>query len=209
MLKQLLDRVEKSLGDGGDGSKRVNAFRWLIIVGCFGVALMILSSFFSVHEEVGLPETQNQVKKEESAVWNKKDENMTIKDYESLYEARLTEVLSKIVGVDDVEVMVNLDSSEETVVEKDIRRSNQVTDEQDQKGGTRKSNQENSDEKVVLQRKGDGEQPIVLKKLKPQVRGVLVVAKGAENLKVKAAMIEAIQRVLDVPMHRISVMPKG
>ncbi len=81
---------------------------------------MILSSF-SVHEEAGLPETQNQVKKEESAVWNKKDENMTIKDYESLYEARLTEVLSKIVGVDDVEVMVNLDSSEETVVEKDIR----------------------------------------------------------------------------------------
>lgn len=60
-----------------------------------------------------------------------------------------------------------------------------------------------------MRRNGDGEQPIVLKKLKPQVRGVLVVAKGAENLKVKAAMIEAIQRVLDVPMHRISVMPKG
>ncbi|MFD1428067.1 stage III sporulation protein AG [Kroppenstedtia sanguinis] len=209
MLKQLLDRVEKSLGDGGNGGKRVSVFRWLILIGCFGAALMILSSFFSVREEAGLPETPTLKKRESKEVWNKEEKNMTIKDYESLYEARLTEVLSKIVGIDDVAVMVNLDSSEETVVEKDVRRSNQVTDEQDQKGGTRKSNQENSDAKVVLRRNGDGEQPIVLKKLKPEVRGVLVVARGAENLKVKAAMIEAIQRVLDVPMHRISVMPKG
>lgn len=94
-----------------------------------------------------MPETQTQVKKEESAVWNKEAKNMTIKDYESLYEARLTEVLSKIVGVDDVAVMVNLDSSEETVVEKDIRRSNQVTDEQDQKGGPGKATR-----KIPMQR---------------------------------------------------------
>lgn len=210
MLKRLMDRMEQTLGGGEGSGNRVSAFRWLMIIGCLGVALMILSSFFSVREEVVPPDAQAPVKKEEEApVWNKEGGTVTIKDYEALYEARLTEVLNKVVGVDDVSVMVNLDSSEEAVVEKDRRRSDQVTDEQDQRGGTRKSNQENLDEKVVLRRNGDGEQPIVLKKLKPQVRGVLVVAKGAENLKVKAAMIEAIQRVLDVPIHRISVMPKG
>lgn len=210
MLKQLLDRMEQSLSGGGGSGKRVSAFRWLIVVGCLGVALMILSSFFSVQEEAVPPDVESPIKKDEEApAWKEKGENATMKDYEAIYEARLNEVLSKIVGVGDVAVMVNLDSSEETVVEKDIRRSDQVTDEQDQKGGTRKSNQENTDEKVVLRRNGDGEQPIVRKKVKPEVRGVLVVAKGAENLKVKAAMIEAIQRVLDVPVHRISVMPKG
>jgi stage III sporulation protein AG len=30
-----------------------------------------------------------------------------------------------------------------------------------------------------------------------------------ENLKVKAIVIEAVQRTLDVPVHRISVLPKG
>ncbi|MFS8513242.1 MAG: stage III sporulation protein AG, partial [Planifilum fulgidum] len=41
------------------------------------------------------------------------------------------------------------------------------------------------------------------------VRGVLIVAEGAEDLKRKALIIEAVQRVLDVPVHRISVMPRG
>jgi stage III sporulation protein AG len=38
---------------------------------------------------------------------------------------------------------------------------------------------------------------------------VLIVAKGAENLQVKAAIIEAVQRVLDVPIYKIAVLPKG
>jgi stage III sporulation protein AG len=56
---------------------------------------------------------------------------------------------------------------------------------------------------------GDGQKPVVIKQLKPKVRGVLIVARGVENLRIKAAVIEAIQRTLEVPAHRISVLPKG
>ncbi|MDR6224656.1 stage III sporulation protein AG [Desmospora profundinema] len=211
MLKRLLDRVEQSLGGGEQGTKKVGTFRWLLIIGCLGVALMILSSFFSVHDDV-LPQELPSGKEDETSekAWNSKKSNtMTMKDYESMYASELSEVLGKVVGVDDVSVMVNLESSEEEVVEKDIRRNEQVTDEKDPKGGTRRIQESSKDEKVVLQRGGDGDVPIVVKKVKPKVRGVLVVAKGAENLQVKAAIIEAIQRVLDVPVHRISVLPKG
>lgn len=212
MLKRLLDRVEQSLGGGEQGTKKVGAFRWLIIIGCLGVALMILSSFFSVHDDV-MPQELPSVKKQDEeaeATWKgKKDESMTMKDYESMYASELSEVLDKVVGVDDVSVVVNLESSEEEVVEKDVRTNEQVTAEEDPKGGTRRIQENSKDEKVVLQRGENGDVPIVVKKMKPRVRGVLVVAKGAENLQVKAAIIEAIQRVLDVPVHRISVLPKG
>jgi stage III sporulation protein AG len=43
---------------------------------------------------------------------------------------------------------------------------------------------------------------------KPAIRGVLVVAKGAENIQVKKWIIEAVTRSLDVPSHRVAVMPK-
>lgn len=210
MFKGLLNRLESKIGGGEEGSPRVKTFRWLILIGSLGVALMILSSFFSVHQE-SLPSEFPPDKKEEkpASAWRKDSSSMTMKDYEEMYQSRLSDVLNKIVGVEDVSVMVNLESSEEDVVQKDVRRSDQVTDETDQKGGSRKLHEENHDEKVVLQRNGNGDQPIVIKKIKPKVRGVLVVARGAENLQVKAAMIEAIQRVMDVPVHRISVMPKG
>ncbi|WP_169713542.1 stage III sporulation protein AG [Paludifilum halophilum] len=212
MFKRLFDRIEQSIGGGEEGAKKVNTFRWLIVLGCLGVALMILSSFFSVHEETLPPESSGEKNEDEAATpaWKKKNsDSMTMKDYEAMYESELSEVLGKVVGVNDVSVMVNLDSSEKNVLEKNTRHSDQVTDETDQKGGSRKIREETRDEKVVLQRNGNGDQPIVVKKIKPQVRGVLIVAEGAENLKVKAAMIEAVQRVLDVPVHRISVMPKG
>ncbi|PTM58523.1 stage III sporulation protein AG [Desmospora activa DSM 45169] len=211
-MKRLLDRMEQSLGGGEQGTKKVGAFRWLIIIGCLGVALMILSSFFSVHDDVlpqEMPSVQKEDKEAETTWKNKKNDAMTMKDYESMYASELADVLGKVVGVDDVSVLVNLESSEEEVVEKDVRRNEQVTDEEDPRGGNRRIQESSKDEKVVLQRGEDGDIPIVVKKMKPKVRGVLVVAKGAENLQVKAAIIEAIQRVLDVPVHRISVLPKG
>lgn len=210
MFKGLFDRLEKMWGGGEQGAKRVNTFRWLILVGCLGAALMILSSFFSVEQEVPGNSYSSADSKESSvpaAAFGNKD--MTMQDYEEMYESQLKDVLGKIVGVENVSVMVNLESSEETVVEKDRRETEQVTEESDKNGGTRKINEHTVEDKVVLHRTDEGEKPIVVKRIKPRVRGVLIVAEGAEDLKRRALIIEAVQRVLDVPVHRISVLPKG
>lgn len=210
MFRGLFDRVEKMWGGGEQGAKRVNTFRWLILIGCLGAALMILSSFFSVEEEApGDPASSGKSGDGSvpAAVFGNKD--MTMQDYESMYESQLKDALGKIVGVDNVSVMVNLESSEETVVEKDRRETEQVTEENDRKGGTRKIQEHTVEDKVVLHRTEEGEKPIVVKRIKPRVRGVLIVAEGAEDLKRRQLIIEAVQRVLDVPVHRISVLPKG
>jgi stage III sporulation protein AG len=60
----------------------------------------------------------------------------------------------------------------------------------------------------VITRNGDTEIPVIIKTKKAEVRGVAIVAAGAENIKVKASIIEAVTRVLDVPAHRVSVLPK-
>jgi len=209
VFKGLFDRLEKMWGGGEQGAKRVNTFRWLILIGCLGAALMILSSFFSVNGKCRGDSSSADLKGDSvpAAAFGNKD--MTMQDYEEMYESQLRDVLGKIVGVENVSVMVNLESSEETVVEKDRRETEQVTEESDKKGGTRKINEHTVEDKVVLYRTDEGEKPIVVKRIKPRVRGVLIVAEGAEDLKRKALIIEAVQRVLDVPVHRISVMPRG
>ncbi|SFS93251.1 stage III sporulation protein AG [Marininema halotolerans] len=213
MIKRLVDRIEAVLGGGEKGEGRVNTFRWLILIGCVGLGIMIVSSFFADHQQgfptTGLP-TKDKKEEVSSTQWGKNSAEISMKDYESMYESELSDMLANVVGVQEVTVMVNLDSSEEEVYQRDRRSQEQLTKETDTRGGNRQIRQSDQDEKVVLQRKDDGEQvPIVVKKIKPYVRGVLIVAKGAENLQVKAAIIEAVQRVLDVPVHRISVLPKG
>ena len=84
----------------------------------------------------------------------------------------------------------------------------QLTDETDREGGKRKVEDQSTDEQLVIIQNGEKEVPIVVETKKPAIRGVLVVAKGADNIQVKKWIVEAVTRSLDVPSHRVSVLPK-
>lgn len=192
--------------DSGNGRVK-NKLPWLLILGGVGAMVLILSSFLGQKDpkplESGSIIPENPAKPVEAKVAS------SMQVYEEDYEKQLSEVLSKIVGVEDVSVVVNLDSTEEEVVQVNERDSEQITTEVDKAGGNRSITQNTNDKQTAFYNGKEGQQPVVIKRLKPKVRGVLVVARGVENLQVKSIVIEAVQRILDVPMHRISVQPKG
>lgn len=203
-MKKWLDQVEEKIGEGG--KKR---FRFLLLIGLVGVLALLFGSFFQVDSSVGSNQTSFLQPKKESATTPSTEISDKMERYEKEYESELADILSQIVGVDDVSVVVNLDSTEEDIVQMDRRNSEQITTETDTKGGNRSIRNETDDQKPAFYQEQGGEKPLIVKKLKPKIRGILVVARGVENLQVKAAVIEAIQRTLDVPVHRISVLPKG
>jgi stage III sporulation protein AG len=135
-------------------------------------------------------------------------ENPRFREYEEAYENQLKEILSKIVGVGEVEVLVTIDGTEEIDVARNDKDSQQVTNEKDSNGATRNVTDVTRDGSVVLYQVSGDQHPLVLKYIKPKIRGVVVVAKGAENLTVKKMISEAVERGLDVPPHRISILPR-
>ncbi|MFB7642164.1 stage III sporulation protein AG [Peribacillus butanolivorans] len=137
-----------------------------------------------------------------------KSEFKTTKDYEIYLQNEMKEALESIAGVDDVKVVIYVDASEKKVYERNKVTQKQVTEETDQEGGKRTVEDTSVDEQLVLIKSGEKEGPIISETKKPSVRGVLVVAKGAENIQIKKWIIEAVTRSLDVPSHRVSVMPK-
>lgn len=182
----------------------------LLIIGGVGVVVMLFSTFVKpIKTDWPMDSTSTSLMGGEEKEAQAESYLSQIEQYERRYEKQLEETLSKIVGVDDVSVIVNLESTEEEVVQLDIRESEQVTTEKDKNGGNRSITQNTLDKKTAYYRGEGGDKPIVIKKIKPRVRGVLVVARGVENLQVKAIVMEAIQRTLEVPYHRISVLPKG
>lgn len=108
-------------------------------------------------------------------------------------EKRLADILSQIDGAGEVSVMITYYSS----TEKDIAYETKTASRGDK-------SETSEDKKAVMT---DGE-PMVVKEVYPQVKGVIVTAQGAGNTAVKAAISEAVSASLDVPVHRICIFKK-
>lgn len=194
------------MGDKGDG-KKFGKLQWLFVLGALGVASMLANSFVQFEPNKLAAQTADSSQGDVPTFAGKKADSSSMGQYEEQYEAKLKEVLQTINGVGQVEVMVNLESTEEVVVEKNWNRSVQTTKEAD-KGATRDITNETDQEQVVLAKTDRGDEPVVTKTIKPKVRGVVIVATGAGNLQVKAWILEAVQRSLGVPSYKISILPK-
>jgi stage III sporulation protein AG len=175
--------------------------KMLWIVGSLGVLLLFNPlAWFGSGKEPAVP------KAAETVVTN--DSRPTMEMYEKAYEDRLGKILNTVRGVSDATVMVTIESSEEVIYARDTQENKQTTNETDPKGGTRGVTQFDDSGHLVILKKNGSEQPIVVKTVRPRVRGVVVTARGAEDVKVQALITEAVQRALEVPPHKISILPK-
>ncbi len=122
-------------------------------------------------------------------------------------EERLEEVLKKVDGIDDVEVMITLKGSKELIILKDKPYSREQSTESDGEGGERNTNSENYEENTIMIENEDGRTtPYVIKELEPQVEGILVISTGGDNSKIINQIIEASQVLFGVPAHKVKVM---
>ncbi|WP_123040913.1 stage III sporulation protein AG [Cohnella candidum] len=214
-MAKWLERLESFIGGGSGGGRRIKTFRWLILLGLIGAALLLASSLLNVkpvdpgnQTEIVPPGDQDAPQDQETFMGGGTAKNDPFADIESQLESRLKDLLETIVGVGSVNVLVTVESTEETVVQLNEKKTQQLTNESDRNGTSRHITDVTTDGQVVLYEVSGGQAPIVVKKLKPKVRGVVVVAKGAENATVHKLVQEAVSRGLDVPMHRISVVPR-
>ncbi len=110
-------------------------------------------------------------------------------------EKRLEEILSKIEGAGSVSVMITYYSGTEKSIAYETKQN---TSSSDGRSDT------SEDKKAVMT---DGE-PMVVKEVYPKVKGVIVVAQGAESVSVKQAISHAVEAACDVPAHRICIYKK-
>ena len=205
--------LKNIVSKGENTEKKAGKYQYMILVLCIGAAFMIVGNVLfsdktTSNEIQAVNSSQGQTEDVETFGHKKDSNNKTIASYEESFEKELTKSLEEMLGVDNVTVVVNIDSTDKKVLEKNIVTKSQTTEEKDNEGGERKVQETSTDEQVVIIRDGEKEVPIIVGEVKPEIRGVLVVAKGAENIQVKKWIIEAVTRSLGVPSHRVAVMPK-
>jgi stage III sporulation protein AG len=205
--------LKKWLKIDGKSDKKMGKYQYMILVLCVGAAFMLVSNilFKSNSTSLDIPASNNSKQKASDVPvfgLKKSSGNKVINDYEKSYESQLKKAIEEMLGVDDVTVIVQIDSTDKKVFEKNKNTKSQTTDETDRDGGQRKVQESSADEQLVITRNGEKEVPIIVETKKPEIRSVLVVAKGAENIQVKKWIVEAITKGLGVPSYRVAVMPK-
>lgn len=187
----------------------------LIIILLCGIFLLVLSmpgASMSNKEETGRNSGTGKIKGKKVSTGNstvKTEEDIIYSSdtYVDVMEKKVGNMLQKISGVGDVEVMITLSESAERVPLKDSPYSSEKTEETDSVGGARKSESRNQEEKTILIEGSEGEGvPYIIKENLPQVEGVLVIAEGSGNETVKSQIIESIQVLFNVSAHKIKVM---
>ncbi|MGO4372913.1 stage III sporulation protein AG [Paenibacillus sp. MCAF20] len=207
-MAKWLEGIESAVGGGPSGPKRVKTLRILLIVGGIGAALMILNSFLTFNRVDPQTPDENPPPQEEAA-WSNGASSFDSKfgAIEQPLEMRLKDILEKIVGVGTVNVLVTVDATEEIVVEQNEQESQQIQDENDKNGGRRHITSINKEGQVVLYEVSGDQKPIITKTINPRIRGILIVAEGAENETVRKLIIHAVEKGVSVSVNRISVVP--
>ena len=175
--------------------KKLKRSDWLILV-LAGILILIIA----------LPTDTKEKKQAEKSKENISKENNTMEASKDEIERKLEDILEKIDGAGDVKVMITYQDSGTQVVEKDKNTSENSLEESDSTGGVRSTKEQQLQESTVYEEADAGNTPFVSKELLPKVEGILIVASGGDNQKVKQNISEAVLVLFQVEAHRIKIV---
>ena len=123
-----------------------------------------------------------------------KAETSSVLSYNQDLEKRLESIISSIKGVGETEVFVSTETSVETIY---------ATNNEDNKSG---ENVNSSQTEIVFYKNGSTTTPVVKMEIYPKITGVLVVAEGVDDEKLRLMVINAVAVALDLENSKIEVL---
>ena len=123
-----------------------------------------------------------------SFVKTQTEKDYDVNDYVDMLETKLSDRLSELDGAGRVKVIISVKSG----MRSEIATEKQV-------GGI---GERTTETPVLISGK-----PLILGEIYPEICGVIIMAKGAENVKVRLSLITAAQTFLDVSSDKIQVLP--
>lgn len=171
----------------------------MVLVGILGVVLLLAGSLFD--PAPARPKTEAPVEMAKSSP-------VASRSYEEALEAKLANLLAQVKGAGSVAVSVTLENSSIQEYAKNVVRENRVIQERDNGGVIRTTTETKENEQVLLSKENGADRPVMVREIKPLIKGVLVIAEGAQDSAVKANLTRAVEAGLGIPTYKITVLPQ-
>ncbi|MBE5863856.1 MAG: hypothetical protein E7295_13535 [Lachnospiraceae bacterium] len=169
-----------------------------------GSQLSLLEKGQGIAEEKGL-----QIEGEGRTILN--DGGVVTDETEYLHalEKELEELLSSVEGAGRVRVMITLEQSRELVLEKEEKRSQKQTMEENTEGIGKEGRENIWEEKAIYEENEKEKLPFVVKQVFPRIQGVIVAAEGVGTGCVRSDLSEAVQALFGIEAHKVKVLKLG
>lgn len=190
-VNEIIEKIKKHLGAMNNKKIINNLFILLLVT----IIILIISNIFldsnKIDEEYDIDNGLNE--------YNHNIED----DYSDYLEKKLIKILSKFDGVDKVDVMITLEDSVEKITAANTTKTSESNLENDGEGGTREVLREDLSVQIIT--KGNDESLMVIKEIKPTIKGVIVIVNGEVDPILKEILYESVKTVLGVTGNRVLV----
>lgn len=176
MLKEKLNKIFKV--EGNSKKKIENLVFFLIIL---VVTVIVINTIWKDDKKEN--KSTNDISKKLASHQD------TISPKEENLETKLENILTKMDGVGNVDVLITYYSTEEVVPIYNKKEKKSSTNETDSQGGTRAVEEIDTSQEVVYQ----NDEIVVQKTVSPKIEGAVITASGANNSNVKANIIQAVE----------------
>lgn len=205
-MGKLIDDFIKLFG-GSEAAIKAPQKKWISIMSvvvAVGILLIFLNNLFGTKTT---PRATQPTPVRSST--GEKSQATMLSQVEDQLGQNLEELLCQIDGVGKVTARVNLASSPEYIYAFNSNDADKTTEEKDTKGATRTITEVTKNGTLVLIKEDSSgkENPVIIKEIKPEVDGVLVIAEGASDEEVKAELYDAVGTYFHLPAHKITVKP--
>ncbi len=125
--------------------------------------------------------------------------------YAQELESRLQTALGSISGAGKVTVMITLDGTVEKILAMVSDSKTSTTSNTTTGGSTNTTSTTTTSTEPVIVKDSGTSNPIVLSEIMPEIKGVIIIAEGADNIRVKLDLLKAIQALLSVKSSQVEI----
>jgi len=198
------DKFKKEFSKILEQKKMKNLIAVCIILVFILIAMNVFSSGnnnFNGNKLSSTAAKTNAENVDDTKINNETDE----KNYEEKQKSDLKNILKKMNGVGDVEVMMSFENGGEKVPAYDKNNQKSTTEENDTEGGKRVTNQDTDASKTVMTTSDGNNEPFILKTYKPKITGIIILAEGADNSKIKYGIEQAVSKLYNLSLDKVNV----
>lgn len=187
-LSEITKKIPLNISEKNDSVRKPPKAIIIVIIAAIIILAFSDLSVFKPKNQKNNSKTDEKISNTDSA------------EYIQQTESRLEETLQKINGAGKVTVFINLDSGGEKVLAADKKTKENI-----------KETDENSDkdyeteENIVLSGQSSTQGPYITEELFPKPSGILVIAEGAGNEKIRLEIYESVKAIFGLPANRIKV----
>ena len=188
--------ISKGSGEENNGNNKKKIENLVVFILILIITFIVINLIWNGDEENQESEPASDPNKKLATSMEEGYNNEIIQTSASPYEIdkELEQILSKIQGVGEVNVMITYSDT-----------TTKDTEETDESGGTRKITESDSKKDIIFKENDGEKEPITQSIISPKIEGAIIAAKGAANAEVKSKIVQAVEAVTGLATHKIQV----